>query len=812
MNTAAPTPSQTTRQDAYAADRISAQEAMKGMRISDPHQNMHRRKSADIDATYGASRVDRYLASRAHSIREASKACASEEAASLKSVQAPASIERRRSKAESIIESPVHTSTIHDGSQNTSYSPPINTNGSNNNNNIHQHQQPQYRQPHQQSYSSNHQGSTGAATAAAAAAAASTVVAISDNHPDHGSHSAPTNEFHNQKAPIPTSPSSPVDNNGSSAQQQQQQQPSTSGRQSRLSNVSSTKESYRRKYGEIQGYTYIGTIGQGNFGKVLLAENDITGEQVAVKILEKAQFKSEQQRLHATREARLMATLRHPNIVDVKTVMEDDYRILIVMENLTGGELFDYISNKGSLDEKEARRIFHQIVLAIHYCHENSVVHRDLKPENILLDSERNVRVADFGFGNNWHKDRHLTTYCGSPFYAAPEMVSGTPYTGPETDVWSLGVILYVLVCGRLPFDASDLPALFAQIKRGNYQKPREGSIDVCSLIHRMLTVDPKRRATLTDVLRSRWMRAEGMDILPSTLPALSTTSATIRPPSTASRASTTSATTSTSATTAPPPLQQQQQQQQPQTKSTGLPTFHPNEDINKTMNVTSTPITTSTAPQPPTVITNRHSYHPPGSNDDGVAYRPYNDNSQQHSQSHQHHYQRPYQHMEHSSSSPSPHSPVPDLYDQDEQMSDVSPSMVSSPTETMATISPSTPIGPTSRDEALLAATNAAAAAAASNGHHHCQKRSNTMNVSPSAIADEKHHPYKQQHRPHSVHTSNGVVVIPSANLDGNEAVSITVCPSNDALNDGFDSSKKKRKTLTKIRQFFRFETAAKC
>ncbi|OAQ33547.1 Pkinase-domain-containing protein, partial [Linnemannia elongata AG-77] len=253
-------------------------------------------------------------------------------------------------------------------------------------------------------------------------------------------------------------------------------------------------------------YTYIGTIGQGNFGKVLLAENDITGEQVAVKILEKAQFKSEQQRLHATREARLMATLRHPNIVDVKTVMEDDYRILIVMENLTGGELFDYISNKGSLDEKEARRIFQQIVLAIHYCHENNVVHRDLKPENILLDSERNVRVADFGFGNNWHKDRHLTTYCGSPFYAAPEMVSGTPYIGPETDVWSLGVILYVLVCGRLPFDASDLPALFAQIKRGNYQKPREGSIDVCSLIHRMLTVDPKRRATLTDVLRSRWM------------------------------------------------------------------------------------------------------------------------------------------------------------------------------------------------------------------------------------------------------------------------------------------------------------------
>ncbi|KAF9329159.1 NUAK SNF1-like kinase 1 [Linnemannia elongata] len=689
MNTAAPTLSHNTRQDAYAAERISAQEAMKGMRISEPHQNVYRRKSADIDKTYGASRVDRHLASRAQSVRESSKAYPSE---------------------------------------------------------------------------------------------------------DHVSHSAPTDEFHNQKAPIPTSPSSPVDNTGSSAQQQQ---PPASGRQSRLSNVSSTKESYRRKYGEIQGYTYIGTIGQGNFGKVLLAENGITGEQVAVKILEKAQFKSEQQRLHATREARLMATLRHPNIVDVKTVMEDDYRILIVMENLTGGELFDYISNKGSLDEKEARRIFQQIVLAIHYCHENNVVHRDLKPENILLDSERNVRVADFGFGNNWHKDRHLTTYCGSPFYAAPEMVSGTPYIGPETDVWSLGVILYVLVCGRLPFDASDLPALFAQIKRGNYQKPREGSIDVCSLIHRMLTVDPKRRATLTDVLRSRWMRADGMDTISAALPALSTAPATIRPPS-------------TSTTRTNPPQQQQQQQQQPQAKSTGLPTFHPNEDISKTMNVIVPTISTAPQPQPPTVNTNRHSYHPTATNND---YHPYNNNNQQHSQSHQHHQyqqQHPYHNHHHmdTSPSPSPMSPVPDLYDHDEQMSDVSPSMASSPTETMATISPSTPIGPTSRDEALaIAAANAAAIGLVHPSSY--QKRSNTMNAS-SGHTDDKmmmHHPYKQHNRPHSVHTSNGVS--PATG----EAVTITMCPSNDALNDGFDSSsKKKRKTLTKLRQFFRFETATKC
>ncbi|KAK3827703.1 MAG: kinase-like domain-containing protein [Benniella sp.] len=535
-------------------------------------------------------------------------------------------------------------------------------------------------------------------------------------------HSAPTSQFHNQKAPIP--PPSPTSPNSDNCLAPPPPPAPSSGRQSRLSSgISSNKESYRRKYGEIQGYTYIGTIGQGNFGKVLLAENDITGEKVAVKILEKAQFKSEQQRLHATREARLMATLRHPNIVDVKTVMEDDNRILIVMENLTGGELFDYISNKGSLDEKEARRIFHQIVLAIHYCHENNVVHRDLKPENILLDGERNVRVADFGFGNNWHKDRHLTTYCGSPFYAAPEMVSGTPYIGPETDVWSLGVILYVLVCGRLPFDAGDLPALFSQIKRGNYQKPREGSIDVCSLIHRMLTVDPKRRATLTDVLRSRWMRADGLEPMVMAPPVLSTAPSATRSASTRTQQS---------------------------TKPTTLATHHPNQDISATM--------------APTVNTShhRHSYHPPGT-DETTQQQP--------------HPKLPLQRPQH---------PVRNN-DSDDQMSDVSPFMSNSPTETLATISPSTP----SKEDAL-----SAAGANVSGTPTLFQKR---PSGGVTGTYDDKHHPYKYHSRTTSVHCHG----------QGPENVRIEMCPSSDALVDGLDTSlKKKRKALTKLRQFFRLET----
>ncbi|KAF9365044.1 NUAK SNF1-like kinase 2 [Mortierella sp. NVP85] len=694
MNTAAPNPSCHTRQphsqdastyvksDAYASERISAQEAMKDMRISESHQINHRK--SDIDDTHAASRVDRHLAGRAQTVRESSRSYTEKEA-SLK----VASVEHKRS-------SPENTSEVHAPDTPTLIVIPKSSTKSDTND-----------------FDSCHQTTQ-------------TCAQGSSVPPDQGSHSAPTNQFHNQKAPIrPPSPTSPNSDNCSAPPP-----PPSSERQSRLSSgVSSSKDSYRRKYGEIQGYTYTGTIGQGNFGKVLLAEDNITGEKVAVKILEKAQFKSEQQRLHATREARLMATLRHPYIVDVKTVMEDDNRILIVMENLTGGELFDYISNKGALDEREARRIFHQIVLAIHYCHENNVVHRDLKPENILLDSERNVRVADFGFGNNWYKDRHLTTYCGSPFYAAPEMVSGTPYTGPETDVWSLGVILYVLVCGRLPFDASDLPALFTQIKRGNYQKPREGSIDVCSLIHRMLTVDPKRRATLTDVLRSRWMRADGLEPMFIGLPT----------------------------STAPSTIRSASIRTQQSTKPTTLATHHPNQDISATMAA-------------PAVKTShhRHSYHPPGT-DETNQYQPHPKPQPQ-----------------------TPQRPVRELRynDSDDQMSDVSPSMSNSPTETLATISPSTTVGLSSKEDAL-----SAAGASVSGTPSLFQKRPSGC---VTGAYDDKHHPYKHHSRTTTVQCHG----------QGPENV-IIVCPSSDALVDGLDTSlKKKRKALTKLRQFFRLET----
>ncbi|KAG0222156.1 NUAK SNF1-like kinase 2 [Actinomortierella wolfii] len=678
--------------------RMAAHDAIKDMCMNGPDHNNRRRKSSEMDGHSNVSRIERHLASRTYAARESSKYASdvheSERDALAKIRQARDIHERRRSIDRARMPT-FDTANRYDTTAsrtNTISHPPKSAQKYCTNHHQQQQQQqqeyPYLVQQEQSPHSPAH-------------------------HPPHSQPyqpPAPSHQTYSQQQqhhvlPAPTIPLPPppsvepmVDKNiqaqtpapgpapPSRSGTESTPAPPASGRQSRLSNTPSSKETYKRKYGELPGYSYIGTIGQGNFGKVLLAEHDTTGEQVAVKILEKAQFKSEQQRLHATREARLMATLRHPYIVDVKTVLEDDARIMIVMEHLTGGELFDYISNKGVLDEKEARRIFYQIVLALHYCHENNVVHRDLKPENILLDSEKNVRVADFGFGNHWHKDRHLTTYCGSPFYAAPEMVSGTPYIGPETDVWSLGVILYVLVCGRLPFDANDLPQLFAQIKRGNYQKPREGSMDVCSLIHRMLTVDPKRRATLSDVLRSRWLRNadEPIATAVATAAATATTATTVTtttsdaPPSMMEVPSVTSVGQPTSASSAAPPVvpvssrpepqrrstvhshyhrrqqtqqpQQQQQQQQQVTLTTALNTYHPNTDISHTMPV-----------PPPPIATGREYHH--------QHRHSYSSQQQQHQQQ-----QIVYAH---------------DL--KDDAMSDVSPSGASSPTETLATISPRT-------------------------------------------------------------------------------------------------------------------------
>ncbi|KAJ2979762.1 hypothetical protein NUW58_g7121 [Xylaria curta] len=179
-----------------------------------------------------------------------------------------------------------------------------------------------------------------------------------------------------------------------------------------------------------------------------------------------------------------------------------------------GGELFDYIVSHGKLDEQQARRFFQQMICAVEYCHRHKVVHRDLKPENLLLDDQLNVKIADFGLSNIMTDGNFLKTSCGSPNYAAPEVISGKLYAGPEVDVWSCGVILYVLLVGRLPFDDDHIPSLFAKIQRGLFNIPQWIKSEAADLIRKMLQTNPVQRATIDEIRQHPWF----MKDLPSYL------------------------------------------------------------------------------------------------------------------------------------------------------------------------------------------------------------------------------------------------------------------------------------------------------
>ncbi|KAJ3282388.1 NUAK SNF1-like kinase 1 [Rhizoclosmatium sp. JEL0117] len=254
----------------------------------------------------------------------------------------------------------------------------------------------------------------------------------------------------------------------------------------------------------VGDYILTDTIGEGTFGKVKLGIHFQTGEKCAVKAIQKSKIKTVKQMNSVQREVRLMKLLKHPHIVDVKETFEDGDQIFLVMEYASGGELFDYIAQQCQQDENMARVYFRQVVSAINYCHQNSIIHRDLKPENLLLDKNGNIKIIDFGFGNTFHRDRTLDTYCGSPYYAAPEMVKGIPYTGPEVDMWSLGVILYALITGNLPFDSRDMSILYALIAKGEYE-PIKSSDTANHLVSTMLTVNPLMRAKMNEVMDHPW-------------------------------------------------------------------------------------------------------------------------------------------------------------------------------------------------------------------------------------------------------------------------------------------------------------------
>uniref|UniRef100_G1PTG5 non-specific serine/threonine protein kinase n=1 Tax=Myotis lucifugus TaxID=59463 RepID=G1PTG5_MYOLU len=208
------------------------------------------------------------------------------------------------------------------------------------------------------------------------------------------------------------------------------------------------------------------------------------------------------------REVRIMKILNHPNIVKLFEVIETDKTLYLIMEYASGGEVFDYLVAHGRMKEKEARAKFRQIVSAVQYCHQKRIVHRDLKAENLLLDADMNIKIADFGFSNEFTVGSKLDTFCGSPPYAAPELFQGKKYDGPEVDVWSLGVILYTLVSGSLPFDGQNLKELRERVLRGKYRIPFYMSTDCENLLKRFLVLNPIKRGTLEQIMKDRWINA----------------------------------------------------------------------------------------------------------------------------------------------------------------------------------------------------------------------------------------------------------------------------------------------------------------
>jgi len=258
---------------------------------------------------------------------------------------------------------------------------------------------------------------------------------------------------------------------------------------------------------QIGQYVLGKNLGIGAFGKVKLATHAITGHKVAVKILNKTKIKQLGMEEKVQREINILHLCTHPHIIRLYEVIDTPTDIFLVNEYVSGGELFDYIVSKGRLSADEARNFFHQIVSGVEYCHFQKIVHRDLKPENLLLDSNLNIKIADFGLSNLMRDGDFLRTSCGSPNYAAPEVISGHLYAGPEVDVWSCGVILYALLCGSLPFDDESIPNLFKKIKSGMYSLPSHLSQLARNLIPRMLEVDPMKRITIPEIRLHPWFQ-----------------------------------------------------------------------------------------------------------------------------------------------------------------------------------------------------------------------------------------------------------------------------------------------------------------
>jgi len=259
------------------------------------------------------------------------------------------------------------------------------------------------------------------------------------------------------------------------------------------------------------------TLGTGTTGKVKLAFHKETGAKVAVKIISKEFLSTRQTVLKKVeREIAAMKVLSHSSVLRLYDVYESDKHLFLVLEHVEGGELFDYLIKKGRLDASEALVHFQQIIFGLDYCHSYLICHRDLKPENLLLDENKNIKIADFGMASLMRKGNLLSTSCGSPHYASPEVVQGVKYEGTSADIWSCGVILYALLTGKLPFDDDNIRRLLSKVKSGIFSMPPFLHKDIKDLLWKMLVVDPSKRITMQEIKQNIWFNSNRATIPPT--------------------------------------------------------------------------------------------------------------------------------------------------------------------------------------------------------------------------------------------------------------------------------------------------------
>ncbi|XP_002738751.1 testis-specific serine/threonine-protein kinase 2-like [Saccoglossus kowalevskii] len=263
------------------------------------------------------------------------------------------------------------------------------------------------------------------------------------------------------------------------------------------------EESLKKK-----GYIVGPVLGEGSYAKVKSAYSEQKKERVAIKIINRKKAPRDFQKKFLPRELEIVKDISHKNIIQVFDVMDLGDRVYITMEIAGHGDLLDYIKLRGAIKEETANQMFLELCDGIEYCHEKNIVHRDLKCENILLDVNNHIKITDFGFARRIHDGDMSKTFCGSAAYAAPEILQGIPYDATGYDIWSMGVILYIMVCGSMPYDDTNVKKMVKdQMEKGlGFSRSKKLSTECKDLIKHMLNVNPEERAKMSELRCNSWM------------------------------------------------------------------------------------------------------------------------------------------------------------------------------------------------------------------------------------------------------------------------------------------------------------------